>query len=210
MSEWANNWELDQVNVIRQLRSAASNDNHSEIMHVISKLEGMTTKRFTALKNTLRTVSDPDRILNDIRLKDIRREGNNIVSSDTKEITNNEETENFNSQENKLTEEELLTEIVKEYNAGMTIKEMATWNGIGIHKVVKILVTAGVYSSDTYDKIKNMREYGFSDAEISKRLGMKESTLNDYTPYRKGIYNSKNATQNAKNIRKYRENKKGL
>lgn len=63
LSEWAKNWHDDQVDVIRKLRYAATHDAHGDIMHMIQQLEGITEKRFTALNNVLRTLSDPDRKL---------------------------------------------------------------------------------------------------------------------------------------------------
>ena len=59
LSEWVKNWKEDQENVIKRLRNAATHDDHSEIMHMIQQLEGMTEKRFVALNNVMRTISNP-------------------------------------------------------------------------------------------------------------------------------------------------------
>lgn len=63
LTEWIENWQEDQKNTIFKLRLAAHRDDHSEIMHMISQLEGMTEKRFAALKNVAKKVSDPNREL---------------------------------------------------------------------------------------------------------------------------------------------------
>lgn len=65
--DWAENWKNDQEDTIYKLRQAAWDDDHGEIMHMIDQLIGMTEKRFTALNNVVKTVSNPDRELEDRR-----------------------------------------------------------------------------------------------------------------------------------------------
>lgn len=199
LSEWAANWQTDQQNVIKRLRSAAMIDNHCEIMHIIDQLQGLTDKRFDALNNTLRTLSDPDRIL-----KDLRSVKDNVSSDSLPTIFPEDKTP---KQQDPIKNDDLMVEMVKSYNAGMSTKEMAAYSGMEMHKVIKILVTAGVYSGETYDRIKEFRECGMSDTEIADRLGIKKSTMNIYTPYKKGIYNlnTDSASKNALRIRKHRE-----
>ena len=48
------------------------------------------------------------------------------------------------------------------------------------------------------------QDRGLSDTEIMSELGIGRATLNDYTPYTKGIYGLNNPTENAKRIRKSR------
>lgn len=53
-----------------------------------------------------------------------------------------------------------IDEIIRGYKAGMSVKELADLNEIGWQKITKILVTANIYTSETYDKIKELREAG--------------------------------------------------
>lgn len=101
-----------------------------------------------------------------------------------------------------------IAEIVKCYKAQMAIKEIADWYKINTHKVIKILVTAGVYSSKTYDAIKKLREQGISENEISANLNLSRAAMNDYTPYKKGMYNLESPSENAKKLRQWRKAKK--
>lgn len=97
--------------------------------------------------------------------------------------------------------------IVEAYQSGMMIKEISEFNDIEFHKVVKILVTIGVFSNDTYDRIVEMRECGKNESEIMDALCIKQKTLNMYTPYKKGIYNLQDASKNALKIRRFRDRK---
>lgn len=212
LSDWVLNWKTDQEQVIARLRYAAQHDNHSDIMYMISQLEGMTEKRFTALNNVLYKLSDPDRIKSLIDLREFDRtedsaeiEGQvRICDEDIDEDIKDTSDDINEKEDNTDNVEEIISEIAKSYNAGMTIKEIADWNKVNSHKIVKILVTAGVYTSETYDRIKGLRLDGKSDDEISYMLGLSKATMNDYTPYKKGIYNLEIPTENARNLREYR------
>lgn len=98
-------------------------------------------------------------------------------------------------------------EIVKSYKTGIPVKEIAKVGEISYNKVIKLLVTEGVYTSDTYDKIKDLRAEGKSEREISDICGLGKSAMWQYTPYTRGIYNSENPTENAIKIREWRARK---
>jgi hypothetical protein len=74
LSEWVDNWEDDQLATIKKLRAAATRDDHSEIMHMIQQLEGLSVKRLGALRNVMKTVSDPERQLRKMEDIEIRQE----------------------------------------------------------------------------------------------------------------------------------------
>lgn len=63
LSEWVKNWKGDFDTTIKKLRWATQKDDHSEIMHIVKQLEGMSEKMFTVLNNVLFTLSDPNRKL---------------------------------------------------------------------------------------------------------------------------------------------------
>lgn len=197
LSDWVRKWEDDQNDIINKLRLAVQRNDYSNVIHMVNQLQDMSEKRFTALNNVLSVLSDPDR-----QLKDLRAQNNSIKNSLEKQQEDVKEQSMSNNDNINIIEE-----VVKSYRGGMTLREIAEWNNINMHKVIKILVTAGVYSSETYDKIKEMRLDGETEDEIAYRLGLSKTAMNDYTPYKKGIYNLEEVSINAKRIRKYRKNK---
>lgn len=72
------------------------------------------------------------------------------------------------------------------------------------------MVTANAYSSEIYDKVKELREAGKSDWEIMDLVDLSRKMLNVYTPYKKGVYKLKNPSKNAMIIRKHREKSDNL
>ena len=209
LSDWVVNWKSDQDNVIAQLERAARNNDRGEVFHMIDQLKGLTDKRFTALNNVLYIVSDPDRHLEDERFQSLGVPDEFTDSGSSSEISEiNYTLDRKPSVDISNVSEIDVGEIVKIYKSGMSIKEIADWNGVSKNKIIKILVTEGVYTSDIYDRIKAMRDVGKSDWEIKDTLDITDNTLNMYTPYRKGVYNLDGASKNAKAIRRFREKSK--
>lgn len=101
----------------------------------------------------------------------------------------------------------LVEETIKMYQNGIGVKNIAAMHCISYEKTVKILVTAGVYTSEIYDNIKQLRESGKSDPEVCEIMAITADALNRYTPYKKGLYNSEHPTINALRIRRCREKK---
>lgn len=217
LSEWADGWEADLSNVIDALNKAIDRGDHERAAHMVARLDGMRKKRFTALNNVLRILSDPER-----RLIDLEAEGGTGESGGTGEPEEKEESADAGKEipqslKGKIqaaqdawrpTEGIDMEEIVKGYKGNMSVQEIAAYNGINHNKVIKILVTAGVYSSETYDHIKDLREKGKSEEEIMEIVGIGATALNNYTPYKKGPYGPEPQTENARRIRECREKKK--
>lgn len=101
-------------------------------------------------------------------------------------------------------QETLAERVVRYYKQGKDAKEIAIMCEISDHKTIKILVTAGIFQGETYDRIKTLRADGKTDVEICDILKVKERTLDRYTPYKKGMYLSETPTENALKIRKSR------
>lgn len=190
LDEWCENWRVDQVSTVISLRRAAENDDHSEIMHMIDQLMGMSDNRFTALKSVFGILSDPDR--------GMRHRSDRPGDPAPKESAEPQE-------ENQA--DELISEIGRCYNAGLSVKEISDRTEISEDKIIKILVTQGVFENDIYRQIKRLREKGVNDSVIADRLGLQKSAMNRYTPYTKGIYNLKNPSENATKLRAWRQNK---
>ena len=77
--------------------------------------------------------------------------------------------------------------------------------GVVVAKVIKVLITAGVYSTDISVIVSNKHAEGETVAEIQKELGVSRSTVQSYLPYQKGVYNATEISLNAERIRRYRE-----
>lgn len=203
LSNWVKSWKEDQEHMLNKLQWAAKHDNYEDIISSIQQMEGMTKNRFSALNNVLQTLSDPQRVLRNL-------------STEKCEVVGVSDEENVvaalvpvNAIKNKIEKEIKLEveEIVKSYKAGITVKKIAKIAGVSYNKVIKLLVTEGVFTSKTYDKIKELREEGLTEQEIADSCGLGKSAMWQYTPYKRGVYYSENPTENALKLRKWRARK---
>jgi len=61
--------------------------------------------------------------------------------------------------------------------------------GISPAKIRKLLITADVYDGgETYEAVSSLHRKGYTEAQISQKLGMKKSTVNSNLPYSKVVY----------------------
>lgn len=203
LSDWVDGWHSDQSITIEFIYAAMKEDRREDAFRYMDQLRTITDKRFIGLRNVIDIVSDPTRHLVNESDSGESMEENDALSKE--DIVNLEYTDQICSEPNQNTVNKQSTsdvtkikeinididEIVKGYKTGMCVTELADWNGIGWQKITKILVTQGIYSSETYDKIKEFREAGKSDWEIMDLLDINRKTLNIYTPYTRGIYQLK-------------------
>lgn len=201
LSDWAREWHSDQALTIELIYSAMKENRREEAFRYMDQLRTITDKRFIGLCNVINIVSDPSRhLLDEVDLDRLSEESlnpskenmNHMDDTDQTHMDHNQYTLNKKPIVDLTRIDEVdVDEIVKGYKTGMGVKELAERNGIGWQKITKILVTNNVYSSETYDKVRAFREEGRSDWEIMDLLDIGPKTLNIYTPYTKGLYNSK-------------------
>lgn len=203
LSDWVDGWYSDQSITIEFIYAAMKEDRREDAFRYMDQLRTITDKRFIGLRNVIDIVSDPSRhLVNESNSRQSMEENNALTKEDIINLGHidqictepNQNTVNKQSTSDvtKIKEIDIdIDEIVKGYKTGMCVTELADWNGIGWQKITKILVTQGVYSSETYDKIKEFREGGRSDWEIMDLLDINHKTLNIYTPYTRGIYRLK-------------------
>ncbi|PST29771.1 hypothetical protein [Enterocloster lavalensis] len=208
--KWGDAWYREQSKTIEHIYRALQENRIDDAFHRISRLRTITEQRFTALQNVVVIVSDPDRKLTDIYDTDEKEEPVNILPEKSPE--EHEKGYSLDRKPNvdiSRIKEIDVDEIIKCYNSGMSLTEISKYNDISLQKVRKILITAGVYSSETYDRIKELRADGKSDWEIMDRVDISKKALSSYTPYKKGLYNlsEESATINAMAIRRLRERK---
>ena len=75
-------------------------------------------------------------------------------------------------------------------------------------KMRKLLITAGVYSTDTSRIIGKLHAEGKSASEIQAITGLKKSSINGYLPYSKIIYNHDEKSVGADRVGVYRKRQK--
>lgn len=99
-------------------------------------------------------------------------------------------------------------EIIKTYEATSSMKATAKICGIREQVVRRVLITAGTYASPLSEKIADLREEGYTIAEIAEILKLTKGWVITNTPYTKGSYVIGEKTENALKIQKSRNNKK--
>ena len=108
---------------------------------------------------------------------------------------------------------ELITSIVECYLATgdskdeMSIRSIAEEFDITPLKVRKLLITAGVFSTDISDEVNDLFSRGKSILDIQRITGLGRASVYSYLPYTKVIYNISEVSLNAERNRKYRERK---
>lgn len=106
--------------------------------------------------------------------------------------------------------QELINEVSKLYfelGDNASIRQIANEFGMTPLKIRKLLITAGVFSSDVCDQVLRLFRSGKSVPEIQSITGLSRASVHSYLPYSKVIYNAKEISLNAERIRLYRERK---
>lgn len=81
-----------------------------------------------------------------------------------------------------------IDEIIQSYQSIHSILETAKIIGVSTVKVRKILITEGLWESDTSNKIGALLKQGYSTEEVAKILCMSVKNVQAYMPYERGTY----------------------
>ena len=81
---------------------------------------------------------------------------------------------------------------------------------ISIPKARKLLITAGVYSTEQSRRVSELAAEGKSVAEIMILTGLSRSSVSSYLPYQKFSYHMDECSRHAEDSRKYRERRKAV
>lgn len=84
--------------------------------------------------------------------------------------------------------DELIDEIIQAYQATHSILETAKIIGVSTVKVRKVLITEGLWESDTSNKIGALLKQGYSTEEVAKIICMSVKNVQAYMPYERGTY----------------------
>lgn len=79
---------------------------------------------------------------------------------------------------------ELINSAADVYKETGSIRKTAVELGVNPGTATKLLISAGVYESSLYKKIKPLIEEGLSDEEIAETLGVDRSTVSYNRPYK--------------------------
>lgn len=98
--------------------------------------------------------------------------------------------------------------IVTAYEAGTSMRELASAHHISLQRVRRILIDAGVYANSTTVYAQSRLAAGIGLDQIAEELGITRNALLSNLPHSKGLYGLSDATQNAKRIRAMRERRR--
>ena len=89
----------------------------------------------------------------------------------------------------------------------ISLNEVAAEFGITAMKARKLLITAGVHSTELSREIQSLYSSGRSISEIQSIMGLRRSSIHSYLPYSKGVYDLKELSTNAERTKLYRQRK---
>lgn len=101
----------------------------------------------------------------------------------------------------------LVTSAVELCKKGLSLKQIGRELNISEQKVRKILITAGLWSSETCEKVAALEKKGCSIDQIASEVHLTRNAVLSYMPYDRGMQNAETPTANALRIRKCRERK---
>lgn len=97
-----------------------------------------------------------------------------------------------------------LQELSEASDESDSLRNLATELDISFLKLRKLLITAGIFSSDICIEINELHEQGKNVLEIMEITGLSRASVHSYLPYSKGIYNATELSVNAERCRVYR------
>lgn len=101
--------------------------------------------------------------------------------------------------------EKMLEDVKEAYENADSLRGLAMELNMTLLKLRKLLITAGVFTSDICMEVNRLFEEGKQIPEIMKITGLSRASVHSYLPYCRGIYNTKELSLDAKRCRIYRE-----
>lgn len=98
--------------------------------------------------------------------------------------------------------------IVTAYEAGTSMRELASAHHTSLQRIRRILIDAGAYRTETTDYAERRLAEGASLDQIAQELSITKNAVIGHLPHSKGLYGLENPTRNAENIRAMRERKR--
>lgn len=111
---------------------------------------------------------------------------------------------------------EYVDSVVAFYLADGTLEQNVSLRSVAdefdttILKIRKVLITAGVFQSETGEQVQLLYEEGKTIPEIQKELRLSRASVYSYLPYVKTIYNANEVSANAERLKNYRKRRKAV
>ena len=103
--------------------------------------------------------------------------------------------------------EVFLRELSAAYEGADSLRGLAAELDISLLKLRKLLIMAGVFTSDICAEVNELHEQGKSVSEIMEVTGLSRASVHSYLPYCKGLYNAEELSANAERCRRYSDRK---
>ena len=97
-----------------------------------------------------------------------------------------------------------LQELREVYEESYSLRMLAAEMNITLLKLRKLLITAGIFTSDICAEVNELYQAGKKIPEIMELTGLSRASVHSYLPYTKGIYNAEEISLNAERCRAYR------
>lgn len=97
-----------------------------------------------------------------------------------------------------------LQELGVAYKESDSLRMLASELNISLLKLRKLLITAGIFTSDICTEINEYYREGKTISEIMEFTGLSRTSVHSYLPYTKGLYNAEEISLNAERCRVYR------
>lgn len=100
------------------------------------------------------------------------------------------------------------SDIIDSYAATQSLRKTSAECGVSIQIARRVLASAGIYTSDLTETINRMHSSGKSVEEIARHLGIRPKSVALHLPYIRSSYVIGEKSKNARNLAKWRKNKK--
>ena len=104
----------------------------------------------------------------------------------------------------KLLDDAYMQKVSTIYNATGSLQRTAEEMGIAYAKVRKMLITIGEYTTQFSEEVYTLYNKGYSTERIAKELGTTVKRVSAWMPYKKGVYNAPERSQEAIRSSNYR------
>lgn len=103
-----------------------------------------------------------------------------------------------------LADRDLYIRVINEFKKSGSVKRTAENVGTTLVRAQRILITEGLWSSETSKKIGALHNKGLSVREIAEKLIISEKTVQAYLPYSRGVYGGNDRSYDSKKSENYR------
>ncbi len=110
----------------------------------------------------------------------------------------------MNNKISKVPDPELYQKIIDNYRENVSVKQTSINCSVSEVTVRRVLITEGLWSSNTSRKIAELYTQGKSVSEIASALSVKEKAVQAYLPYSRGMYGT-SQSGNARSSKNYRD-----